>query len=96
LFHGELNEDTGELETHSLGPERYLNWVVLFDKTTNQQVAFLTSHYETFIGTNGYLGAAAAESVAPEPSSLVLALLGVMGAAFFTRRRRPLTRGPSV
>ena len=25
LFHGELNEDTGELEVHSLGPERYLN-----------------------------------------------------------------------
>ena len=93
LFHGELNEDTGELETHFLSPERYVNWVVLLDLETGEQVAFLTSHYETFIGNNGYLGAGAAESVAPEPSSLVLALLGVMGAAFFTRRRRPSAKG---
>ena len=37
---------------HFLGPERYVNWVVADDIVHGGRVAFLTSHYETFIGSN--------------------------------------------
>ena len=48
FFHG--NPNTGMV--HFLGPERYLNWVVADDIVGGGRVAFLTSHYETFIGVN--------------------------------------------
>ena len=48
FFHGDPN--TGR--AHFLGPERYLNWVVADDIVGGGRVAFLTSHYETFIGVN--------------------------------------------
>lgn len=37
---------------HFLGPERYVNWVVADDIVHGGRVAFITSHYETFIGWN--------------------------------------------
>ena len=37
---------------HYLGPERYVNWVVADDLVGGGRVAFLTSHYETYIGDN--------------------------------------------
>ena len=37
---------------HFLGPERYVNWVVADDIVHGGRAAFLTSHYETFIGWN--------------------------------------------
>lgn len=46
FFHG----DDGNV--HFLGPLRYVNWVVADDLVDGGRIAFLTSHYETFIGTN--------------------------------------------
>ena len=37
---------------HYLGPERYVNWVVTDDLVGGGRVAFLTCHYETYIGDN--------------------------------------------
>ncbi|MCH8805559.1 MAG: hypothetical protein IH986_05675 [Planctomycetes bacterium] len=48
FFHGDPN--TGNV--HFLGPLRYVNWVVADDLVGGGRVAFLTSHYETFIGEN--------------------------------------------
>ncbi len=47
FFHG-----NGNGNVHFLGPERYVNWVVAVDLVGGGRVAFLTSHYETFIGWN--------------------------------------------
>lgn len=47
FFHG-----NGGGNTHFLGPERYVNWVVADDLVGGGRVAFLTSHYETYIGEN--------------------------------------------
>ncbi len=47
FFHGDENGNT-----HFLGPERYINWVVADDAEYGGRVVFLTSHYETFIGEN--------------------------------------------
>ena len=47
FFHG---DESGNV--HFLGPERYVNWVVADDLVGGGTVAFLTSHYETFIGQN--------------------------------------------
>ena len=46
FFHG------NERGVHFLGPERYVTWVVVDDLLGGGRVAFLTSHYETFIGRN--------------------------------------------
>ncbi len=46
FFHG------NERGVHFLGPERYITWVVVDDLLGGGRVAFLTSHYETFIGRN--------------------------------------------
>ncbi len=47
FFHGNKNGNV-----HFLGPERYVNWVVADDILGGGRIAFLTSHYETFIGDN--------------------------------------------
>ena len=47
FFHGDKNGNV-----HFLGPQRYVNWVVADDLLGGGRVAFLTSHYETFIGEN--------------------------------------------
>ena len=52
IFHGEQDEH-GEWSAHSLEPERYVNWVVADETQTGERAAFLTSHYETFIGDIG-------------------------------------------
>jgi len=44
FFHGDENGNT-----HYLGPDRYVTWVVADDLADGGRVAFLTSHYETFI-----------------------------------------------
>ncbi len=46
FFHG----DDGNV--HFLGSERFVNWVVADDLVGGGRIAFLTSHYETFIGIN--------------------------------------------
>ena len=46
FFHGENGN------AHFLGPDRFVNWVVADDLSGGGRVAFLTSHYETFIGEN--------------------------------------------
>jgi hypothetical protein len=53
VFHDDDPND-GEFSAHSLTPQRYVNWVVSEDQRTGGKVAFLTSHYETFIGVNRY------------------------------------------
>lgn len=52
IFHGDQAED-GSWSAHSLKPERYVNWVVSDDHEFGGRVAYLTSHYETFIGGIG-------------------------------------------
>lgn len=47
FFHGDGNGNV-----HFLGPNRYINWVVADDLVNGGRVAFITSHYETFIGEN--------------------------------------------
>ena len=53
IFH-DSDPDAGVFSAHSLAPERYINWVVSDDRLTSGKVVFLTSHYETFIGSNNY------------------------------------------
>ena len=52
IFHGNQEPD-GSWSAHSLEPERYVNWVVSDDRESGGRVAYLTSHYETFIGDIG-------------------------------------------
>jgi len=59
--------------SHFLGPERYVNWVVADDTLDGGRVAFLTSHYETFIGWNNH---------GPEYDKLFLIFSDIVNSAF--------------
>ena len=39
---------------HVFEPERYVSWVIADDSLDGERIAFLTTHYETFIGWNNH------------------------------------------
>ena len=51
VLHAKFHGEEGGF-VHFLDEFRFLNWVVAEDRSNGERIVFLTTHYETFIGTN--------------------------------------------